>query len=295
MKKYTLAVLCAGCLWGFMGFFRRLLGEAGLGSAGMIFLRCGVAAVLYAVTMALRSPKEFYVKPKDIWCFVGSGVCSMLLFTYCYFQAMTLMSLSAAAILLYTAPAIVMVLSCALFGEKFTSRKVLALLLAFGGCALVSGVGGGGAVTLPGVLYGLGAGFGYALYSIFARLAMDRGYSSSTVNFYSCLLAAIGAGAIWGVREPVAIMFSSWPNALLCLGNALFTCYFAYMLYVYGLSGMEAGRASIMATVEPVVATLVGVLIFRESMTPLSACGVALVLAAVVLLNLKPKTSPPTV
>lgn len=290
MKKHALAVLGAGCLWGFMGFFRRMLGASGLSSAGTIFVRCGIAAVLYAVTMLVRSPKDFAVKPKHIWCFLGSGFCSMLLFSYCYFQAMTLMSLSAAAILLYTAPAIVMVLSCILFGEKFTPRKVAALLLAFGGCVLVSGIGGGdGAVTPLGIVYGLGAGLGYALYSIFARLAMDRGYSSNTVNFYSCLLSALGAGAVWGMKEPAAVMFASWQSALLCAAMALFTCYLAYMLYVYGLSGMEPGRASIMATIEPVVATLVGVFIFSEKMTVASACGVALVLSAVALLNLRPK------
>ena len=43
-----------------------------------------------------------------------------------------------------------------------------------------------------------------------------------------------------------------------------------------------------MASVEPVVATFVGILFFQESLTPLSAVGVALVLAAVVLLNLRP-------
>ena len=63
--------------------------------------------------------------------------------------------------------------------------------MAVAGCCRVSG--GGGKLTVAGLLYGLGAGFGYALYSIFERLALDRGYSSTTVNFYSCLLSCAGA------------------------------------------------------------------------------------------------------
>ena len=290
MKKYVISVLAAGSLWGFMGLFSRTLGTIGVPSTGAILLRCAIAALLFAVTMLVTGPRQFHVKPKDFWCFFGSGVCSLLFFTYCYFQAITIMSLSTAAILLYTAPSIVMVLSLFLFKEKITTRKVIALVLAFAGCCLVSGIGGGEkALTATGLLYGLGSGVGYALYSIFARFALDRGYSSNTVNFYSCLLAAIGAALIWGISEPAGAMFASWINFGLCMAAGVITCYLPYLLYTYGLTGLETGKASILASVEPVVATLVGIFVYHESMTLMSAAGVLCVLFAVVLLNLKQK------
>lgn len=285
MKKYVAAVLAAGCLWGTMGLFTRSLGAIGIGSAGAIFVRCALAALLFLLTILLKDPTQLRVKPKDFWCFFGSGICSLLFFTYCYFTAITLMSLSAAAILLYTAPAIVMLLSALLFHERVTGKKIAALVLAVTGCALVSGLGSGTAITTKGLLHGLGAGGGYALYSIFARCALDRGYGSNTVNFYSCLLAAIGSALIWGVGEPLAAAAASWGNAALCLCAGVVTCYLPYLLYTYGLSGLETGRASILASVEPVVATLLGVLVFREKMTLLGAVGVVCVLSAVVLLN----------
>lgn len=294
MKKYVISVLAAGCLWGFMGFFTRTLAGIGVDSTGAILLRCAIAAMLFAATILLTDPRQFRVKPKDFWCFFGSGVCSLLFFTYCYFQAITLMSLSTAAILLYTAPSIVMVLSLFLFKEKITVRKLLALVLAFAGSCLVSGIGSSEkALTATGLLYGLGSGVGYALYSIFARFALDRGYTSNTVNFYSCLLASIGAGLIWGVSEPVGAMFSAWGNFGLCVAAGLITCYLPYLLYTYGLTGLETGKASILASVEPVVATLVGIFVFHESMTLMSAAGVLCVLFAVALLNLKQKTPEP--
>ena len=294
MKKYVISVLAAGCLWGFMGFFTRTLAGIGVDSTGAILLRCAIAAMLFAATILLTDPRQFRVKPKDFWCFFGSGVCSLLFFTYCYFQAITLMSLSTAAILLYTAPSIVMVLSLFLFKEKITVRKLLALVLALAGCCLVSGIGSSEkALTATGLLYGLGSGVGYALYSIFARFALDRGYTSNTVNFYSCLLASIGAGLIWGVSEPVGAMFSAWGNFGLCVAAGLITCYLPYLLYTYGLTGLETGKASILASVEPVVATLVGIFVFHESMTLMSAAGVLCVLFAVALLNLKQKTPEP--
>ena len=66
-------------------------------------------------------------------------------------------------------------------------------------------------------------------------------------------------------------------------------CYLPYFLYTYGLTGLETGKASILASVEPVVATLIGILVFHETLTPVALAGILLVLAAVVLLNLKTK------
>lgn len=288
MKKHVVAVLAAGTLWGTMGFFTRTLAGVGIDSTGAILVRCAFAAVLFALTLLVTDPKQFIIRPRHFWCFFGSGVCSLLFFTYCYFTAITLMDLSTAAILLYTAPSIVMVLSLILFHEKLTGRKVLALVLAFGGCCLVSGITGDAhSITTKGLLFGLGSGVGYALYSIFARFALDRGYTSNTINFYSCLLAAVGAALIWDPAPAAAVMFSGWGAFGLCVLAGMVTCYLPYLLYTFGLTGLETGKASILASVEPVVATLFGVFVFGESLTLISAAGVVLVLSAVVLLNLK--------
>ena len=289
-NKYTAAILAAGCLWGFMGLFRRYMGEVGFSASDLIVLRCGIAALCFGLTLLFTGRGQFWIRLRDCWCFLGSGIVSLLFFTFCYFQAMNYMSLSAAAILLYTAPAIVTLLSALLFRERLTGTKMLAVVLAFLGCALVSGLGAGDmALSAVGILYGLGAGFGYAMYSIFARYALERGYSSNTINFYSCLLAAIGAALIWGVDGVFESVTASTQNLGLALGAGVLTCFLPYLLYTYGLTGMETGRASIMASVEPVVATLVGAVVFRESMSVLSYAGVVLVLSAVVLLNVKTK------
>lgn len=67
------------------------------------------------------------------------------------------------------------------------------------------------------------------------------------------------------------------------------TCFLPYLLYTRGLEGLENGKASIMASIEPVVATVVGVIIYHETPTLMSAAGVILVLSAIVLLNVKIK------
>ncbi len=285
--RFLAAVLAAGTLWGFMGLFQRVCKYAGIDSAGVILLRCGVAAILFFVTILLRDPRELRIKLRDSWCFLGTGLCSMLFFTYCYFQAMNYVSLSVAAILLYTAPVFVSVLSAVLFREAFGKGKLAALGIAFAGCCLVSGLGREAALSWEGLLFGLGAGIGYGLYSIFAKLALERGYSTMTINLYTHSLAALGAGMLWGFGQPLEAAVSSLPMAGWILAMGLLTCYLPYLLYTYSLTGLEAGRASIAANVEPVVATLVGVCLFRETMTAQHIVGVALVLCAVVLLSVK--------
>lgn len=289
MNKYVGAVLGAGFAWGFMGFFTRHLSEFGIDSSGAIIVRCGLGALCFGILILITGASQFKVKLKDFWCFIGTGLLSLLFFTFCYFNAINMMSLSSAAILLYTAPTIVMLLSAVLFKEKITKTKLVAAALAFAGCALISGITGGVSLTLSGLLFGLGSGFGYALYSIFARYALQRGYSSNTINFYSCLLAALGAAVIWGTNGCIKAMVSS-PRAMFwCAGVGILSCFLPYLLYTYGLTGLENGKASVLASVEPVVASLLGIFFYHEKMTLPSFIGVVLVLSAVVLLNMKNK------
>ncbi len=290
MKRYSnvILILAAGALWGLMGTFSRGMNALGFSSSGVVIVRCGSASVFFFLTLLLRDRSLFRIRLRDLWCFLGSGLCSLLFFTYCYFQAITLTSLSTAAILLYTAPSMVMLMSLVLFHEKITAQKVLALVMAFAGCALVSGLGSGKlALSVSGLIYGLCSGFGYALYSIFARFAMNRGYKSLTINFYSCLLATLGAAVIWGATEPLQRLFSGWQPLAVGLSMGLVACYFPYLFYTKGLEGTEAGKASVMASVEPVVATICGFVFFHEKLTALGLLGVLLVLGAVVMLNIR--------
>ena len=288
-KRYTAAVIAAGTLWGFMGFFRRTLDTMGLSASNCIAVRCIVAAILFAITMLIADRKAFKIKLRDAWCFVGCGIVSLLVFGLCYFKAMDYMSLSNAAILLYTAPCFVIIISAVLFKEKITPKKIAAMLMAFAGCCLVSGIGTGDEISAIGLALGLCSGLCYALYSIFSRFAINRGYSSFTINFYSCLLAGIGATAVGGTDFiPLISLIPS--NLLFAVATGLVTCFLPYLLYTYGLIGIENGKASIMASIEPVVATLCGVFIYNEGLTVMSTVGILLVLSAIVLLKEKSTT-----
>lgn len=281
-----LLIILAGIFWGSMGIFVRKLGTYGFSSAQIVSIRVTLAAVAFSILLAVKDRAGFRISLKDLPLFLGLGFGSILFFTVCYFTAITMMPLSTAAILLYTSPIWIMLMSVLFFHEKLNGRKVLALVLAFAGCALVSGISGEG-ITLKGFLIGLGAGVGYGLYSILGTIAL-RKYSPYTVTAYTFLFAAAGSWLICRPAEMISV-FSSAPDQLslmlFCGLTALVTAVIPFLAYTIGLRTVEASRAGILATVEPLVAALIGILVFSEPLTLLSGIGIVLILSAVVLLN----------
>ena len=192
--------------------------------------------------------------------------------------------MAAASILLYTAPAFVVLLSAILWKEPVTKKKLLALALTLLGCACVSGVFSGGLqITAAGVLLGLGAGFFYALYSIFGRYALVH-YPPMTVTVWTFVFAGIASLAC--VRPAELAGAAGEPVMWLCiLGLVVCSTVAPYLLYTAGLSRVESGRAAIIASLEPVVAALVGVLAYHEPLPAMTAAGIACVLAGVCILR----------
>ena len=283
-------IILAGCFWGSMGIFVRKLTTFGFSAFQIVSIRITLAALIFSLVLLIKDRRGFKISPKDIPLFLGLGFGSILFFTVCYFTAITMMPLSTAAILLYTSPVWIMLMSILFFHEKLDKRKLIALALAFAGCVLVSGISGHG-MTVTGLLVGLGSGIGYGLYSILGKIAL-RKYSSYTVTTYTFIFAAAGS---WIINQP-ADMISKFSSSqdfgfliILCFLTALITAVIPFLSYTLGLESVEASKAGIIATIEPMVATLIGIIVFAEKLTIMSGAGILLILAAVVILNLKLK------
>ena len=285
-------IILAGIFWGSMGIFVRRLSTYGFSSIQIVCIRVTIAALVFCLILLRKDPSGFRLSLRDLPLFLGLGLGSVLVFTVCYFTAISMMSLSTAAILLYTSPIWIMLMSVMFFHEKLTVQKLLALALAFGGCVLVSGISGGG-LTPAGLLIGLGSGLGYGLYSILGTVALRR-YSPYAVTAWTFLFAALGSLLISHPSD-MAAKISAAPSVggllFFCLLTALVTAVVPFLSYTLGLRSVEASKAGILATIEPMVATLIGILVFSEPMTLTSGLGVFLILTAVILLNLTPKAA----
>lgn len=289
-KRYRshLSVLLGASLWGLIGLFTRPLYETGLAPINVVAVRNFGGLLVLAAIFAVKDRSVFRIKAKHLPIFFGTGIISVLLFTVCYFNCQKLASLAVSAILLYLAPTFVVVMSALLWKDKLTVNKLLALVLALLGCALVSGVVGGDlTVTLKGFLFGIGSAFFYALYSIFGRYALAH-YHPYTVTVWTFVFAGCGALLFADIPTLVTTLCDG-KNILTALGLVVVATVLPYIFYTEGLSGMESGAASIIASVEPVVAALVGIFVYREEMSIWVALGVVCVLGGVVLLAGKGK------
>lgn len=278
------SILAAAALWGIIGVWNRNLMAAGLSPTGIVVVRNFGGMLLLLAVFAVKDRGVFRVRREHVKYFFGTGIISVVLFTSCYFSCQKICSLAVASILLYTAPSFVVILSAMLWKEPVTKKKLLALALTLVGCACVCGVFDGGlTVTFTGILLGLGAGFFYALYSVFGRYALAH-YSSMTVTVWTFIFAGPASLVMLRPAEMRAVFTapSAW---LLAAGLVVFSTVAPYILYTRGLARVESGKASIMASLEPVVAALAGVLIFGEPMGLLTLLGILCVLAGVYILR----------
>lgn len=271
-------------MWGCIGIFIREFSLT-LTSMQIVTARTLLTVGILFLILLIFKRNLLKIKLRDIWCFIGTGVCSIIFFNYCYFKCMQMTSLSIAAVLLYTAPAIVMVISAIVFKEKITVQKISALLLALLGCVLVSGITGTETlISKEGILVGLGAGLGYALYSIFSRAALNRGYNSLTIIFYTFLIALIGLIPLTDWNGLSREMFASTDTFLYFVLFAIVSTVLPYIFYTYGLTKLSPSKASIMASIEPVAATIVGFIFFNERPSMVAFFSMGCILFSIILL-----------
>lgn len=238
--KDTCCILAAGGLWGMISVFIRTLQQAGFTSMQCVAIRAFFTALVLLLYVCAKDPRSLRIHLRDIPLFVGTGIFSILLFNYCYFEAIEVIGGAAVpALLMYTAPIFVMILSAVLFHERITKHKLFALVLTFVGLGFVTGAfTGGEMLSAKAVFLGLGSGFGYALYSIFGKYLVDK-YSSVTITFYTFLMTSIGAIPMSGIARqlPGAVL---WKMHDLCIG----TCIFLHRPPVSAVHGRPDPRGS---------------------------------------------------
>lgn len=291
MKKAApVFVIIAATLWAAMGIVTRYVSAVGFHIRQTAAVRIVSAAICLVVFLFLTDRQKLKIKREDLKWFLGTGILSLFVNNLAYAETVQRASLSVAVVLLYTAPFFVVILSVLFFKEKMTIQKVTALLLSFAGCILVVGLSGsnvGDNVYLT-LLIGLCAGFGYSLYSVFGKVLTEK-YESLTVTAYTFIVAACCALL---VSNPVDMCQKIGENlekmSLIVVGSVV-TLALPYVFYSMGLKYMESSKASILASWEVVAASLLGVVLYGESLDIYNIIGIVCVVTALVILQMKPK------
>ena len=281
--KYVLSTIAAGFLWGLISLFIKPLSASGFSPQTILFFRVLISSFILAIFILVTNPKLLKIKLKDLWIFIGTGIISLTLFSLCYFKTIIECGSSIAVILLYTSPVFVLLFSAVLFKEKINASKIIAILLTVAGCVLVSGIfNQSGVFRLSGRSFfiGLSAGFCYALYSIFSNYALKK-YDTLTVIFYTFVFSTLAIMPFCTFSK--IEMLRNPQNALLLCGIAIICTILPYFCYTFGLKGLKTGSAAILVTVEPIVGTIVGVLVFAETLSLPIILGIVLILASLYL------------
>ena len=285
-NKLALLLIGAGAsLWGIISLFVTSLYEMGFSPIQVVTIRALSATLFLVLYIIFKNRQLLKIKAADSKYFIGTGIFSFVLFNWCMCSTIKETSISVATILLYTAPAFVTIFSRFIFKELLTTRKVLALLITFIGCSFVVGIlpNTTESISLYGLILGLGSGLFYALYSIFGKFAL-RKYNSLTVTAYTFLFAAIAVTPFSGLWL-VLPLFSDIKVWVYIIGLGFLSTMLPFIFYTKGLNTIESSQASIIATIEPVVASLVGFLIFHEKLNVWQYLGIFLVIAAVVIVQ----------
>lgn len=284
-KLAYLYIIIGASFWGIIGVFVTRLYEQGFTPTQVVSIRALAAAFFLIVYVSFKNRKLLHIKISDSRYFIGTGIVSIVFFNWCMFNAIQETSVSISAILLYTAPAFVTIFSRIWFHESLTPRKISALLITFVGCSFVIGIlpNTSDSISLYGFILGLGSGFFYALYSIFGKFALKK-YDSLTVTVYTFIFAAVAITPFSGLTS-VLPLFANMEVWLYILGLGFLSTMLAYILYTKGLTAVESSRASIIATVEPVIAALSSFLLFHETLNSWQYVGIILVIAAVIIVQ----------
>lgn len=287
-KKGYLYILIAGCLWGTIGLFVNLLSGFGAGTGMMVFLRLATGTVLIAAVMlAMGGGRLFRIDRRGLLICACLGIVCQALFNYAYTSAIGMVGVATGAVLLYTSPIFVCIMSRIFFKEGITGQKILGLVINIAGCVLT--ITGGDLTSMEfsvkGVCLGVAAGFLYSLLTIVGTLAKD--YDSTTVTFYSFLFGAAAMAVTVRPWETIGSLCSPM-FILVTLGYGLFSTVGAYVFYMKGLScNLETAKVPVIASVETIVAAVIGIALFSETAGLWKLAGIALVLCSIAVMNVR--------
>ena len=289
-NKGYLLILAAGALWGTIGFFATLLSDMGMNAGSVAFFRVLASAVMLALTLLIKGKgiSLFRISRRGLISCMLVGFVSQAFYNVCYMNTIEQNGMATAAVFLYTSPIYVAILSRLFFHEPLTGNKILAIMINIIGCVLT--VTGGAfsdvKISMFGLIMGLLAGFTYALLPILSWTgAADE--NPYTAAFYGQLFGALLLFILIHPNQNIGTVID-WKVLLVLVGFGVVPSAMAYIAYYGGISKItETSKVPVIASVETVVAAVIGLLAFGQKLGAVKILGIALVLCSIAIMNMK--------
>lgn len=283
-----LQILSAGIIWGSIGIYVKFMQYAGAGSAWCSFLRVAFAGIIMLVAVLVRrGASAMRISRRELFICALLGLVCHGIYNIFYNISVMQTGVSMSAVLLNVAPVFTAVMSAVMFNERISRRKWLLLVVNIAGCSLAVTGGSADLSGLPvfGLICGICSGICYGMTAVIGRLASGK-TDALVVSAYSYIFAALFlliwilfTGAECVVNAPVlgwGLLYALIPTA------------FGYFLYYRGVSAVsEVSRVPVLASVECIAASLIGIALFHEKIGLMNWLGIALVIISIAFMNSK--------
>ncbi|BAX81277.1 DMT family transporter [Labilibaculum antarcticum] len=287
--KGTIMVLLSAIFFGLMPFFAIKTYAEGFDVSNLLFYRFSFAFVLIGLFCIYKkiSPR---INKKQFFLLLIAAFGGTMMTTYTLFLSYQYISSGLASTLHFVYPIITIVFAGIIYKEKFTAKKIIALVLSIIGIALLS-VGGGAEINTIGVLWALVSGLFYAIYILCMANPELR-----KISPYSVALWVFGITALLFFGKCLFVDgIKTNPSAMslfYILNLSFWSTFLSVVLFYKGMKYTGPGNASLLSTLEPLTGVMVGVFVFNDVMDLKSSLAILLILTSVFIVvqtNKKPK------
>ncbi len=251
------------------------------------------AAVLLLVYVGIFRRDELRIRTRDIPFLAFFGIVGLAGLHVSYFFAIANANVATAVLLEYLAPVIVLVFSVGFLGERFTWALPVGVALSVTGCALVVGAFGSSGldVSPAGIAWGLAAAGFFALYQLMGRWAAPR-FSPWTLLTYGLLAASVFWIVFLGGLVSVMRLVSTVGGLAAVIYVAVMSTIIPFAASLKALHYIDATKAVVTSTLEPVIAGILAWFLLAESFSSLQILGGGLVLAAIAIVQRSERQVP---
>lgn len=277
--KGILLAVTAAAMWGIMGVFVRQLTAAGYSSFDITFIRCFLAGLTFLIFTAMTNREALKIDIKGLLISFLYGAVAYSLSFISYNVSVSRIPVAVATVLMFMSPIWVIILGKLIFKEQVQKRKIIAIAICIVGAVMVSNLisATGGKLDFLGIIAGIINGFGVALQIMIPRYFADR-YRKDTMLIYGFLGGALILSLFADFSLIGSTVIASGGKILVhIVGIGILCTLIANVAYVKSTSYINTDTASIFSALEVVVGSVVGFLIFHETLTITQICGAIII------------------
>lgn len=277
-----LVVLCAS-LWGVISLFTIPLINIGFNSLQITFIRSLFSCLFIGAYILIFNKNLFKIQIKDIFILLFLGAVCYCFMCAAYSFSMKENGAGLSSMLLYTSPIWTILLSMLIFNDKIGLKEIVCLFGIVIGCALIS-LRNINRTSQKGIAIGLLSGFLLASYGVVSKLLSSR-YRAITITFYSFLFSMI-ASFFCSKGWKIFLQIKTKPQSIsYFILLSVFITSIPYLLYNYALNDISSSRASMISSIEIVIASVCGVMAFNNSLSFQEILGILLQVVSIILIN----------